>query len=358
MPSNRPGCDGAGQPDGPVVRLQDVVPLTVSRVVARVVTVLALAGCPLALVGCSASSTAASGAGPAQAGASWAGTRPTASVTAATPHGHRQFHRLAADVGRLLDTTLTGPVSGVTLRVWIWLPPQYDEPAHAHDVFPALMLYPGGTGAGHNSWAGTALGAREFVAAGAANRSTLPFVFVMPEMQVSPTLDTECADLPGQPKVGTFLAVDVRQMVLTNLRVSPDRVAWGAVGTSSGAYCAMRVVYNHPDQYAAVVSIDGYFTIDTSLPGNNDPTVRAGDPQTIATARPPAVSVLLWSGTSGHDLARARHFLTRVRPPTTAQLRNLPGAQHLTTDMARMIPDVFTYLSQRLTPPTPTSTRP
>ncbi|HEY6795406.1 MAG TPA: alpha/beta hydrolase-fold protein, partial [Kineosporiaceae bacterium] len=213
--------------------------------------------------------------------------------------------------------------------------------------------YPGGTGAGHNSWVGTALGAREFVAAGTRNGSTLPFVFVMPEMQVSPTLDTECADLPGQPKVGTFLTVDVRQMVLDTFRVSPDRVAWGAAGTSSGAYCAMRVVYNHPDQYSAVASIDGYFSIETPLPGTNDPTVRAGDPEVIATTHPPAVSVLLWSGTTGHDLPRARRFLAEARPPTDAQLRNLPGARHLTTDMARMIPDVFTYLSQRLAPPTP-----
>jgi poly(3-hydroxybutyrate) depolymerase len=267
------------------------------------------------------------------------------------PHGHQPFHRLAADVGRLLDTTLTGRASGVTLRVWIWVPPQYDEPGFAQDAFPVVMLYPGGTGAGHNSWVGTALGAREFVAAGAANGSTLPFIFVMPEMQVSPTLDTECADLPGQPKVGTFLAVDVRQMVLDNFRVNPDRVAWGAAGTSSGAYCAMRVVYNHPSQYAAVVSIDGYFSIDTTLPGKDDPVVRAGDPQVIATTHPPPVSVLLWCGTTGHDLANARHFLTAVRPPTNAQLRDLPGARHLTRDMARMVPDMVTFLSQRLTAP-------
>jgi enterochelin esterase-like enzyme len=273
----------------------------------------------------------------------------------AAPRGHQPFHRLAAEAGRLLDTTLTGPVSGVRLRVWIWLPPQYDEPAYARDAFPALMLYPGGTGAGHNSWAGTAMGARQVVAAGAANGSVLPFVLVMPEMQVSPALDTECADLPGQPKTGTFLAVDVRQMVLENFRVNPDRAAWGAAGTSSGAYCAMRVVYGHPGQYSAVASIDGYFRIDTPLPGKDDPAVRAGDPEAIAATSPPPVSVLLWSGTSGHDLARARHFLAQVRPPTSAQLRDLPGAQHLTTDMARMVPDVFTFLSQRLSPPAPIS---
>ncbi|HEY6795238.1 MAG TPA: hypothetical protein VI248_11225, partial [Kineosporiaceae bacterium] len=161
---------------------------TLGRSAARAAAVLVLTGCSLVLAGCStASPTSSSSTRTAQTGASWAGGRPTATVAAAVPHGHQPFHRLAADVGRLLDTTLSGPASGVTLRVWIWLPPQYDDPAYAHDAFPALMLYPGGTGAGHNSWVGTALGAREFVAAGTRNGSTLPFVFVMPEMQVSPT---------------------------------------------------------------------------------------------------------------------------------------------------------------------------
>ncbi|HEY6795229.1 MAG TPA: alpha/beta hydrolase-fold protein, partial [Kineosporiaceae bacterium] len=164
---------------------------------------------------------------------------------------------MPTDVGRLVVTRLTGPASGVSLRVWVWLPPQYDEPAYAHSAFPALMLYPGGSGAGYNTWAGTQYHAREEDAAGAAAGRLTPFVFVMPEMQPGEHRDTECADLPGQPKIGTFLATDVRRMVLDNLRVLPDRTGWGAAGASAGAYCAARVVFNHPDQYCAVVSIAG-----------------------------------------------------------------------------------------------------
>ncbi|HEY6796985.1 MAG TPA: hypothetical protein VI248_20120, partial [Kineosporiaceae bacterium] len=109
--------------------MRDVVRRSSSRATAWVAAVLA---CCLVLAGCSAgspTSTSAFGTRTAQAGASWAGGRPTATVAAVAPHGHQPFHRLAADVGRLLDTTLSGPASGVTLRVWIWLPPQYDDPA-------------------------------------------------------------------------------------------------------------------------------------------------------------------------------------------------------------------------------------
>ncbi len=165
------------------------------------------------------------------------------------------------------------------MQVWIWLPPQYDDPRYAHTAFPALMLYPGGSGAGYNTWAGRRYGAREPVAAG--HGGVTPFVFVMPEMQLSERLDTECADLPGQPKVGTFLAVDVRRMVEENFRVLRDR-SGGAAGASSGAYCATRLVFDHPGQYRAVVSIGGYYSIETGLRGASDPRVLAGDPAVVA----------------------------------------------------------------------------
>jgi hypothetical protein len=100
-------------------------------------------------------------------GATGAVSSPTVSVPAVAPHGHQVFTRLPADVGRLVQTALAGPVSGVGLRVWVWLPPQCDQPAYAHAAFPALMLYPGGSGAGYNTWAGQQYGAREVVAGGA-----------------------------------------------------------------------------------------------------------------------------------------------------------------------------------------------
>jgi hypothetical protein len=252
----------------------------------------------------------------------------------------------------MVRTTLTGARSSVRMRVWVWLPPQYDDPRYAHTAFPALMLYPGGSGAGYNTWVGRQYRARELV--GAGRSGTTPFVFVMPEMQLSERLDTECADLPGQPKVGTFLAVDVRRMVEENFRVLRDRSAWGAAGASSGAYCATRLVFDHPDQYRAVVSIGGYYAIQTRLRGGADPSVRAGDPAVVAHTHPPDVAVLVWAGgRDGIDLADARAFLRLLRPPTTGSLQVLPGGRHLTTDFAKMMPGSFAFLSTALAKPSP-----
>ena len=272
----------------------------------------------------------------------------------ALPTGHQPFRTLKTDVGRMVVTTLSGARSGVRLRVWVWLPPQYDQPAYARTAFPTLMLFPGGTGAGYNTWVGRQYRARELVAAGTGSAGKItPFVFVMPEMQPSATLDTECADLPAEPKIGTFLAVDVRQMVEENFRVLRDRTGWGAAGASSGAYCAARLVFTHPGQYAAAVSIAGYFTIETPLRGANAPAVRASDPAALALSHPPNVSILLWSGTNRPDLTVARAFLTRIRPPTSAELQILPGGRHLTTDFARMMPGTLAYLTAHLAAPAP-----
>jgi len=334
----------------------------------RIVLMALLAASTAACTDASMASTAATGSAESAAGttttastspASPGGTTkpsPKATVSANLVSGSQRFTQIASDTGPILQTTLVGPRSGVTMSVWVWLPPQYNQPAYAHTAFPALMLYPGGAGVGHNAWVGTSLGARQLVASGSLRGTVTPFVFVMPAMQLSLNQDTECADLPGQPKVGTFLSVDVPQMVEANFRVRRDRAGWGAAGASSGAYCATRLVFNHPDQYAAVVSLGGYFTIETNLPGNTDRTVRAGDPAALAISAPPDVSVLLWSGSSGADLVNAQRFLAEVRSPTHAQLRTLAGGQHLTVDFAKMIPGSLSFLTAHVAGPAPMAT--
>ena len=276
---------------------------------------------------------------------------PSSPAPAPSPTGHQRLRAMRTDVGRMVWTTLSGPRSGVQMRVWVWLPPQYDQPAYAHTAFPALMLFPGGSGAGYNTWVGEQYGARQLVA---RDRHVTPFVFVMPEMQLSERLDTECADLPGQPKVGTFLAVDVRRMVEDNFRVMRDRSGWGAAGASSGAYCATRLVFNHPDQYRAVVSIAGYYRIQTGLRGGKDPKVLATDPAVIARRDPPDVAVQLWTGDRNpYDLEDARRFLALLRPPTKGSLEVQRGGGHLTSDFAKMMPSAFAFLSRTLAAPAP-----
>lgn len=252
----------------------------------------------------------------------------------------------------VLQTTLTGARSGVTMKVWVWTPPQYDDPAYAHSDFPVLFLYPGGDGATYNNWTDRSYGAQDVVSQGSKNGSVLPFVFVMPEMQVSKSVDTECTDLPGQPAVGTFLDTDLPGAVQHDFRVMPPGKGWGISGASAGAYCAAAIALRHPGQYGAVVSIAGYFSMETTLPQRKDPAVQALYPTALAPHYTGDTAWLFVAGTdSSLDVKEAKAFAPLLPPPSTTQLYLQPGGQHLTTSFKAAMPQVFAFFSQHLAAP-------
>lgn len=252
------------------------------------------------------------------------------------------------------QTVLTGPSSGVTMTVWVWTPPQYSDPAYAGKDFPVLFLYPGGDGATYNNWTDRSYGAQDVVSRGAADGSVLPFVFVMPEMQVSKDVDTECTDMPGQPSVGTFLDTDLPRMVQDDFRVLPPGRGWGISGASAGAYCAAAIALRHPDQYGAVVSIAGYFSMETDLPQREDPAVRALYPSALAPTSTGGAAWLFVAGTdSPEDVRAAKEFAPLLPPPATTQTYLQPGGEHLTTSFRAAMPQVLQFFSQHLSPPAP-----
>ncbi len=38
------------------------------------------------------------------------------------------------------------------MKVYVWLPPQYDDPRYAQTRFPVLELFPGGAGVTYTQW--------------------------------------------------------------------------------------------------------------------------------------------------------------------------------------------------------------
>ena len=313
----------------------------------------ALLAAPVHVAGCS-------GAGPDHGAppspsAAVSGAPGSSSPTATrahTPDGQR-FATRNFGAENVLETTLQGAASGVSMKVWIWTPPQYDDPAYAHEDFPVLFLYPGGDGATYNNWTDRSYAAQEVVDAGSREGSVLPFVFVMPEMQVSKDVDTECTDLPGQPKVGTFLDTDVPAMVQHDFRVLPPGKGWGTAGASAGAYCAAAIALRHPGEYGAVASIAGYFDMETKLP-HQDAASLAQYPTALAPTFPGTLAWLLVAGTdSPEDVRQAQEFAGLVKAPSTAQVSLQDGGKHLTTSFKAAMPGVFAFFSEHLTGPRP-----
>jgi len=271
----------------------------------------------------------------------------------AAPTGSQPFTAQKVGTGRLAVTTLTGRTSGVTMKVWVWVPPQYDDPKYARTVFPVLMLYPGGDGASYTQW--YSFGQPELVAAKSATNEVSPFIMVEPQMQLSAGLDTECTDLDGQPKVGTFLDTDVPAMIKENFRVLPARTAWGVAGASSGGYCAARLLFAHPDRFSVGVTLGGYFQIDTPLAAGHSAAAKATSPAAIASgANPPDVWLRAWTSSSeGLSVSQNQAFLNVVRPPTKADLKLLPGGAHTWTTFTKMLPDTFAFFTEHLDKPSP-----
>lgn len=277
---------------------------------------------------------------------------PVSAPPAGTATGAGQgFSPQPVSVGRLLLTTLRGDASGVAMRVWVWLPPQYDQPAYATTRFPVLVLFPGGDGVSYTQWfSPEKVG---MLAAGAAAGQLSPFVVVEPQLQLSTQLDTECTDLAGLPRVGTFMETDVPAMVKANFRVAPSRSGWGVGGVSSGAYCASRLLFARPDVYSVGASLGGYFVIQTPLPAGRTAAARATSPQVIAAQAPPAVRLRLWAGTADPvALHENQAFLTAVRAPTVADLQVTQQGTHTWTTFQRQLPEMFAYFTANLDKPT------
>ncbi|RFU38203.1 hypothetical protein DZF91_28910 [Actinomadura logoneensis] len=272
------------------------------------------------------------------------------------PKAHFTFsHRTSG--GPIMVTTLKGARSGVTGKVWVWLPPEYKDPRYARSGFPVLMLYTGNTGVNYNFWAHEEVEPIQRTAVQMAKRHKAhPFIMVMPVLQMSTRQDTECSDIPGMPKMGTFLGDDVYAMVRANFRTLPGRDGWGLGGASSGAFCAVKLALQHPDRYRAAMSWAGYFEPEPQAgPRWTARQMRANSP-TEMVRKHPDVRLFLLAGDRRMfraDKDRITAFQRLVRPPTTVKVEIQKNGGHYTADLAKLLPDILAWFTKTLPGPVP-----
>lgn len=256
--------------------------------------------------------------------------------------------------GPVLLTRLKGAKSGVTGKVWVWLPPQYHDPRYATTGFPVIILHTGGSGAGYNYWGDPEVlpTLAEDVRLAKAGKA-YPFIMVMPVLQLSERLDTECSDIPRQPKMGTWMAEDVPAFIRANFRTLSGRDGWGIAGASSGAFCAVKLAADHPERYKAVVSWGGYFAPQTDLPWPANDR-RANSPDLILQRSRPDIRLLLLVGDNPRfrgDILRMNALLRMIHPPTVASTYVQPHGGHYTADLSRLIPRILRFLTDNMQGP-------
>jgi enterochelin esterase-like enzyme len=156
--------------------------------------------------------------------------------------------------GEVVSYTVAGPLSHLTMPMYVYLPPQYrQDTTTRYPVIEALHGYPGSP----LQWI-RKLNVVKILDGEIKSGRMAPTVVVFPFQTPDPALDTECTNLVNGPQTETYLTSDVPAFARAHLRVRPEPSAWGLTGFSAGAYCASDLLLRHPDVYAAAASLSGY----------------------------------------------------------------------------------------------------
>lgn len=155
----------------------------------------------------------------------------------------------------LRKTVFTGPVSGISLPVWVWTSPDYKaDPSNPAQVIVMLHGYPG-----NPKKIAAQLKLDDY------REELANTIVVFPSLQVD-SRSPDCVDLQGRPQVGTWVTRDITEMIAHNFpEVSTDRKDWVLSGASAGGYCALALGLTHPHLYQRVIAFSGYDDPETGM---------------------------------------------------------------------------------------------
>lgn len=298
------------------------------------------------------SGTSAASPSAAQSSTPPAPPKPTKVLMPAGPAADLKKVRDTA-AGPIMMTTLTGAKSGVSGKVWVWLPPEYHDPKYARTGFPVLTLYAGGQSAGYNTWTDNQLPIEEVGAELSKQGKAHPFIMVMPvqNLESNEAKALECSDIPGQPKIGTWMSQDIPDFVRANFRTVKGRDGWGLMGASTGAFCSAKLALQHPDVFKAAVPIDGYFNPDSPLWKGHEAERLANSPDELVGKGADVRILATAGGANAYEIKLVKKWVAKAVPPLTVEYYEQPGGKHLTSDFKKMIPSTLEWLSKNLAGP-------
>ncbi len=258
--------------------------------------------------------------------------------------------------GKLESVTITGASSGLTSHAFVYLPPQYFQSKYRHTQFPAAEVFTGYPGNDRNLWHGLDYPGilRQEIAGGHAR----PMVLVLMRTSMSYHRDLECSNVPGGPQAQTFFADDVISGVSRHFRVRP--VGWGAVGDSTGGYCAAKLAMTSPTAFRAAVSLSGYYHAlrdhtTGDLYGGSQVVRDLNSPRWRLQHLPaPAISLLVTISKEEHGplgYGDTQKFLKLAKAPMRVDSIITPHGAHNFRAWSAILPQSFDWLSAKLNAP-------
>jgi enterochelin esterase-like enzyme len=259
--------------------------------------------------------------------------------------------------GQIEQVQIQGVRTGLTTQAYVFLPPQYFQKPFEKRHFPVMYDFTGFPGLPQQ------LVTRLKVPATAAKemntRLIQPMIIVM--MRPTPTSvmpkDTECTDVPGGPQVLTFYTQDVAEALLSTYRVATSPHAWGAMGDSTGGYCAVKLAMKDSDRFTAAVSMAGYFyprqdwQTGDLYAGNKAVKNDNSLIWRLQHLPPPPISILVTTSPNGErDFGEARKFLQQARAPMTTDKIYVQDGGHNPRTWRRVLPSALEWMSRHLQP--------
>ena len=278
-----------------------------------------------------------------------------------TLDGSRSHLRTAQRQGYLMTLTVTGQRSHLTRTVYVYLPPQYFQPAYRAYRFPAIELIHGHPG-GPQDWINV-VGVTHAYHRLLAHKLAQPAVLVMPDANGGDRISLQCLNQVGGPQDLTYLAVDLPGQIAHQLRVAPPGRAWGVAGYSEGGFCAANMALRYPHRYGFAGVLSGYFVPLDNQPtgsgrqvspfGGND-RLREQNTPFDELLNLPATTIVprfwLGAGAADHqDMALAKRFWQELEPrQPDAPLTFNPGSGHTMTTWRAQVPSMLSWMTPRL----------
>ncbi|MFJ4317993.1 alpha/beta hydrolase [Streptomyces lavendulae] len=296
----------------------------------------ALLASSLLVAGCSSGPTEASfnGKAPAKESKGGQSAAPQVPSNVQMPTNVRKWNlqRELSDGTQVMWTTLKGPKSGFEGRVWAWVPKQYKEKKYENSAFPVLTALPGASGYPTNYWFGADFKLQERIAQQVEAGKSLPFIVMMPVLNAKLDQYWDGSDIPGQPKMGTWMSDDVPDLARENFRTYKDPKGWGFFGSSAGGYVGMKMVLQYPDRFSTAVAGGPDTAPDSPFWKDHEPERLANDPGRLAEALAkkggPKVHISFLLGDK-EEGAKVKAFKEKIgKGPIETDLHIIPNAGH------------------------------
>jgi len=263
-------------------------------------------------------------------------------------------------VGQTLAVHIHGRRSKIDDRAFIYLPPQYFQPAYAHTAFPVITSYTGFPGMIETVM--DHLGMIQQFAKMEQNGQVQPTILVLMSQNVTMPRDNDCMNIPHGDQVETFLTTDYLAAMRATYRVTSDPHGWGLEGYSEGGTCALVLAMRYPQYFTVVGDLGGdYADVEDSQTGNLfGPKGSPARAQLLNEYNmewrlkhlpAPDIQVALATTSKESDYKATEQFLGYVKAPMSAQAMVLKNGGHNFSTWSQEQGPTLIWMSEHMSPP-------